>query len=431
MTMTTKTLPSYNRRNFRLGVLNGAFFRLADTFIDPQMVLTWFLAQLKVSSIWIGLISPLRMGSSFILQLFVSGYLERKPYKLPFYGLVSAFRCTLLLIWAFMIVWIPPSSPWLIFMFFICLTLFSLGAGLVSIPFMDVTGKVIPSNRRGAFFSQRLFWGGIFGIGASWLIGYFLSEPDGLKFPINVAWLIGLASFFWFLTAVCWILIKEPPSQVVENKNIWIDQFQRGISLLRDDVNYRDYVIVRVALSLASWATPFYIVYATDVLDIPPERIGLYLAARTASSILSNLLWGQISDRAGNKKLLRCAICVGLLMPVFTLTIGLLRHNLPGELSWLSYAYTLIFVAVGAYNTAMGIGMTNFMLDLAPQEKRPLYLAFNSTLFGFIGFASFLGGVIVASLGFTVLILFSIVWFLGALIYSGFLVEPRYLKQRV
>ena len=425
MKATTKNLPSFNRRNFRFGLANGAFFRLAETFIDREMVLTWFLAQLNVSNIWIGLIAPLRMGSSFLLQLFVSGYLERKPYKLPFYGVVSTFRCVILLVWALVIARVPAGSSWLVIAFFICLTLFSLGSGLVSIPFMDVTGKVIPPNRRGTFFSQRLFWGGVLGIGASWFIGYVLSEPMGLQFPINVAWLIGLASFFWFLTALCWMLIKEPPGQVARTRNSWVKQFRRGVLLLRDDANYRIYVLVRLALSLSAWATPFYIVYAKTVLNIPPQHIGLYLGARTASSILSNLFWGRISDRAGNRQLLRFSISVGFMMPVLALIIGALHSNLVVGLEWFSYAYTLVFIASGAYTAATGIGMTNFMLDLAPPEKRPIYLAFNSTLFGFIGFASFLGGVIVESLGFTILILFSAGCFLCALLFSGLLVEPR------
>ncbi len=425
MKTTTENLLSFNRRNFRLGVLNGAFFRLADIFIDLQMVLTWFLVQLDVSNVLIGLISPLRMGSSFILQLFVSGYLERKPYKLPFYGLVSAFRCIILLMWAFVIAWVPVSSSWVVIAFFTCLTLFSLGSGLIGVPFMDVTGKVIPSTRRGAFFSQRLFWGGILGIGASWLVGYVLGEPDGLRFPINVAWLIGLASFFWLLTAISWMLIKEPPGQVVRTENTWIAQFRRGVLLLRDDANYRMYTLVRLALSLSAWATPFYIVYAKTVLNIPAQRIGLYLGARTASSILSNLIWGRISDHSGSRRLLRLSICVGLMIPLMALLIGALRRYLPGELDWLSYAYTLVFIAVGAYNAARGIGMMNFMLDLAPPEQRPIYLAFSSTLFGFIGFASFLGGVIVESTGFTILILFSAACFLCALLLSGLLKEPR------
>jgi Na+/melibiose symporter-like transporter len=265
----------------------------------------------------------------------------------------------------------------------------------------------------------------VLGIGASWLVGYVLGEPDGLQFPVNVAWLIGLASFFWLLTAICWMLIKEPPGQVIRTENSWRAQFRRGILLLRNDPNYRMYVLVRLALSLSAWATPFYIVYAKTVLNIPPQRVGLYLAARTASSILSNLFWGRISDHAGNRKLLRVSIGVGLMIPIMALLMGALRYNLPGELNWLSYAYTVVFIAVGAYNAAIGIGMINFMLDLAPPEQRPLYLAFNSTLFGFIGFASFFGGVIVESMGFTILISFSAACFLCALLLSGLLVEPR------
>ncbi|MDF1512428.1 MAG: hypothetical protein P1S60_01335 [Anaerolineae bacterium] len=334
MKVPAAKLPSHNQRNFRLGVINGAFFRLADTLIDSQMVLTWFLAQLEVSNIWIGLISPLRMGSSFILQLFVSGYLERKPYKLPFYGLVSVFRCAILLVWAMVLLWIPVSSPWVVVAFFACLTLFSLGSGLVSIPFMDVTGKVIPPHRRGAFFGQRMFWGGVFGIGASWFLGYVLGEPDGLKFPTNIALLVGLASFFWFLTAVCWMLIKEPPGQIVKVQHTWKAQFQRGLQLLRENVNYRTYALVRLALSLSSWATPFYIVYAKSVLGIPAQRIGFYMGARTAASILTNLFWGRISDRSGNRKLLRVAIGVGCLMPVTALCTGVLRQNLNRCVGW-------------------------------------------------------------------------------------------------
>jgi predicted MFS family arabinose efflux permease len=116
-------------------------------------------------------------------------------------------------------------------------------------------------------------------------------------------------------------------------------------------------------------------------------------------------------------------------MPVLALLFGALHRSLPAKLEWISYAYTLVFIASGAYTAAMGIGLSNFMLDLAPPEKRPLYFAFNSTLFGFISFASFLGGVIVESLGFTLLILFSAGCFFCALLLSGLLVEPRKLSQ--
>ncbi len=56
------------RRNCRLGVINGAIFRVGDVFIDTEMVLTWFLAQLGASNLLIGLVSPIRFGGSFLLS---------------------------------------------------------------------------------------------------------------------------------------------------------------------------------------------------------------------------------------------------------------------------------------------------------------------------------------------------------------------------
>jgi hypothetical protein len=64
--------PRDNRRNFTLGVINGALFRIGDIFIDTEMVLTWFLSQLGASNLLIGLVWPLRFGASFLLQMLVS-----------------------------------------------------------------------------------------------------------------------------------------------------------------------------------------------------------------------------------------------------------------------------------------------------------------------------------------------------------------------
>jgi len=84
--MTTDLIPpAQERRNFLFGVLNGAIFKVTMLLIDSNTVLSWFLIQLGASNTLIGLVAPIRMGSSFLLQIFVSGLLQRRPYKLPFY----------------------------------------------------------------------------------------------------------------------------------------------------------------------------------------------------------------------------------------------------------------------------------------------------------------------------------------------------------
>ena len=429
------------RRNFRLGVINGAIFRIGDVFIDTEMVLTWFLAQLGTSNLLIGLVSPIRFGGSFLLQMLVSGYMERKPYKLPFYRTISIFRSSVLLLFALAVALIPLSSPWLTLAFFIVLTLFSLGAGLVNIPFMDVVGKVVPAQRRGAFFGQRMFWGGILALAGSSVVGFLLTEPYGLHFPRNVSVMFVLAALFFGFTAWSWILVKEPPSPVVEgirpssgrsgpkraalSERSGRRQLDRGLSILKEDGLYRRYAIVRFALAVADWSVPFYIVYARNTLGIAAGMVGLYLGVRTVAMILSNLVWGRVSDGQGNRKLINITTLVGLMTPAIVLLTGVIQRSVPDATGWLGYAFAAVFLTAGAYSSGSGIGIINYLLDIAPESQRPLYLAFNNTLFGLVRFTGMAGGLIVDSAGFETLLGISLAAYVVAFLLSLTMGEPR------
>ncbi|MCJ7550925.1 MAG: MFS transporter, partial [Anaerolineae bacterium] len=360
----------------------------------------------------------------------VSGYVERRPYKRPLYRRMSIFRCAVLLIFALLVALIPVDSRWLPVAFFAALTLFSLGAGLVSIPFMDVVGKVIPPRRRGAFFGRRTFWGGLVALGGSSIVGFLLSEPGVLRFPLNVAVMFVLASFFYGLTAWSWILIKEPPSPLPSTAqqgmvDQLVMQFRRGFHALEDNAVYRRYVWVRLALIAAGWASPFLIVYAQRELGIAAGLLGLYLGVRTAGGILSNLLWGRISDGLGNRKLIIATTAVGAATPILAVAFGWLHSSVPAPTAWLSYAFALVFLAAGTFGPGSGMGLTNYLLDVAPDGQRPLYLAFTNTLFGLARFMGILGGLIVDWAGFNILFGAAATFYLIAFGLSITLAEPR------
>jgi hypothetical protein len=75
---------------------------------------------------------------------------------------------------------------------------------------MDMVGKIIAPWRRGAFFGQRSFWGGILALGASSLVAFVLAEPGGLRFPLNVAVLVALGLVTLVLAAGLWTMVVEP-----------------------------------------------------------------------------------------------------------------------------------------------------------------------------------------------------------------------------
>lgn len=419
-----------HRRNFILGVINGTMFRIGDVFVDTQMVLTWFLAQLGASNLLIGLVSPVRFGGSFLLQMWAAGYIERQPYKLPLYRTIAIFRCFVLLALAALVATVQPGSVWLIAAFFALFILFSLSAGLTTLPFMDVVGKVIPARRRGAFFSQRMFWGGLIALAGSSAISYLLTEPFGLRFPGNVAIFFVLAAIFYWLTAWSWILVKEPPSEVVARPpaGAWdqlLTQFRRGAAILRNDGVYRRYMLVRLTLTIAGWAGPFYVVYAERRLGSGVTFLGLYLALRTVAGLLSNLLWGRISDRRGNRIVIVGASAVGALAPVLALGIGLLSRTAGDAATWLGALFGVVFLAAGAFASGSMTGITNYLLDIAPARERPLYLAFTNTLFGLAQFSAMASGLIVDWVGFETLLIVAVAFYALAFIVSLTLTEPR------
>jgi MFS family permease len=411
------------RRNFILGVANGAMFIAADAFIDAEMVLSWFLTQLNASNFWIGMIRPIRFGGWFLPQIFISGYMQSQPRKLPFYRWMTAVRSAALLSLVLMVTFVP--TEWMLPSFLLILLAYSLGAGLSGISFMDIIGKVIPPHRRGTFFSLRMFWGGILGLGTSSLVGLILDEPDGLHFPLNYTLLFGLAFVALSVAMASWVWVKEPAEAVDPVRVHWTVQLKRGIGLLRDDLHYRTFVLARLALMLAGLAAPFYVVYAKVALNIPARMVGVYLTARTATSILSNLLWGRISDRQGNRKLIRITNAVGISIPVIALAIGRLGAGNPSLLPWLSYLYIAVFAASGAFGAGSTTGNMSYLLDIAPHTQRALYVGFTNTLFGIGVFTSSLGGLIVDWAGFTTLMAIAALFYVLALFLSLRMAEPR------
>ena len=410
------------KRTFFLGIVNGVMFNAGNVFLDPDMVFTWLLAQLGASKMIIGLVSPIRYGGWFFPQLFVSGYLQRQPRKLPFYRLMAMIR--FVAVSALIPVMLVMSPRWMVASFMILLTIYSISAGLAGIPFMDMVGRLIPPNRRGSFFAQRMFWGGVLALGAGQVVGWLLSEPDGLDFPANFAviFVLGLVSLIISLGA--WSLVHEEPEEVDRTHVRWTEQFAHGVRLLVEDRPYRTFVLMRLSLMLGQLAGPFYVVYAKEVLGVPARLVGTFITARAASAILSNPLWGWMSDHAGNRRLIQVTNVVGLSMPLVALGVGAM-HELTDGMPWAGYLFTLVFVAAGAFGTGSAIGNMNYLLDIAPPRRRPLYLGFTNTLFGIGIFTSALGGVIAEWAGFTALMVIAAVLYSIALMLSSFMDELR------
>jgi MFS family permease len=153
-------------------------------------------------------------------------------------------------------------------------------------------------------------------------------------------------------------------------------------------------------LELTSIAIPFYSVYAKNVLGAQAHTAGVYAAVNIGARLLSNLVLGWLSDRRGNRVIIRI-VTTGR-----TLT-NLLAGALAGAVAifglqggWLPYLALPLFFLDGALLPAGILSGSNFLMELVPDAERPIYLGLTNTLSGIVSLISVLGGLLVDLLGF-------------------------------
>jgi MFS family permease len=82
-------------------------------------------------------------------------------------------------------------------------------------------------------------------------------------------------------------------------------------------------------------------------------------------------------------------------------------------------------LAIGALNSSYMSGFMNFVLELAPSEERPTYIALTNTLCGVLLVVPFLGGWLLQATSYTILYAVTAGGVAFALLLTFRLEEPR------
>lgn len=409
------------RRNYFLGVLNGAIFGFVDAIWAPSLVLALFVAQLGGSNFLIGLLPAIYNGGWFLPQFLVSHRLDRMPFKKGPYLAAALVRVVCLILIVLSTFVIGTSNPELLLgLFFIFYVTYSFLAGLAGNAFMTMVGKIIPLQRRGSFFGMRDLTGTAAGIVAGILIAFVLAPQGGPAFPYN----FGIIFILTLVTVAAGLglfgLVVEPRDKTDGEGVTLRDQTYAARRVWRDNLMFRRFLTTRIVLALADVATPFYAIYATRQLGAPEQIVGLYIGLTTVSAMVTNPVWSWISDHHGNRPMLFAAAFTALAMPFIAFVFGLVP---PSPLLVLPFG--ILFVFYGAGRTAGNIAFPTYLLEIAPASERSLYIGFTNTLLGVATFIPAGGGILLDLFGFIPLWIISIlIGFLGMWLARG-LIEPR------
>jgi MFS family permease len=415
------------RRNYRLGVANGVLFALGESLSSAGLVLALLVRQLGGSLALVGLLPSLQSGGFLLPQLLVGSRLQSWPYKLPLYrraalARIAAFVAVIGAIFAAGVV-SHTVSLWLIV---ICYSVYNLGGGTSTLAFQDVVAKVIPPRRRGSFFGTRQLLGGLltFAI-AGPLVRWLLGESSPLAFPQNFGALCTLALVAIAIGLMSFALVEEPPQAHVGPPMRLGDVLRRAPVILRSNRNYRWFIVSRMLTRVGQIAEPFYLVYATEALGLPASVAGVFLAVRAITGALSNLVWGRVSDRRGNRQLVLLSGVLVICPPALALAGPALAAALGLGQGGLLAAMGLVFLVGGAASDGNQLAGSTYLLEIAPEDERPTYIGLANTTLGIVTFLPVLGGYLVTYAGYGGTFALGMTFAMLGLGASSRLSEPR------
>jgi MFS family permease len=442
--------PPHFRRNFLLGVLNGTLVNFGLAFIDPFTVIPVFITRAGGSSLLVGLAAAVYGAGWFLPQVFVARYAQSRWRVLGIYRLMTVFRVLSWACVAAVVFLVDPAATrlfvWLVIVFMFAGT---VGAGVAGVPFLEITSKTIPPERRGTFFGVRRLTGGLLGIFAGVVVAVVVGDEGsaawasgrawravsdlcdalgwtGRPFPYNYGILIVLGAVLSAAGMFLFGLIREPRADVRHDLQPLAEHVRAGFRLLAQRANYRLFLAVRIVWQLTSMAMPFYAVYAYSVLGFSEGSVGVFVSLWVGSGVVSNYAWGKLADLRGNRIVLVFTALIALLPPLTVLfVIGNGAEVETAANGWQFWLMCSTFVVNGCARSGRFISNMMYLLEDAPEDFRPLYVGFMNTLSFPFMLSPALGGALVLAVGFPTLFVTSAVFGLVSVVLSARLVEPR------
>ena len=411
--------------NYRFGLLNGVLFGIANSLMNPTLVMVAFVSTITSSPILIGLIVPLRHGGWFLPQLYASTFLQSRPSKKSFYRTMSLVRT---LAWASIagcLAWVRNPNL-LLALFIVLLAINSLAAGFAGLSFMSIVAKIIPQERRTEFFATRLAVGGVLGMGGGLIVHAVLAADSPLIFPQNYLLLFGLGAVFSILACIAFLRTTEPPEDEVPKGTTLRSQLREARKVLVTDITYQVFLKLRMALMVAAMATPFYLVWARDQFGLSAEWVGICLTSLVAASTISYAVNGYYSRQGiSNQALITVATIASLLMSALVLVLAVagMIWTIPPIVAGVCLIFVFILSAI--QESGISVTASSMTLDIAPTTRRPLYIGLTNSVIGVVLLITISSGVVVAVSGHVVLFVVAMLANLVALRYVSLRQQAR------
>lgn len=392
-------------RNFFLHLLSSTASKVADELASPRLVLAWLLSALAAPTFMVGVLVPIREAGSLLPQLFIAAYIRGFAYRYGFWVIGSAIQGACVLAMAAVAVMSGGAvAGWLILGL---LVVFSLARGICSVAHKDVLGKTISKARRGTLMGYSAALGGMVAI----IVGmYANARSETVNADYFLTGMLVGAGLLWLVAALIFFCLSEQEGSIEGGGNAIVAAMQ-SFTLLRTDSAFRRFVATRALLLSTALSLPFYVVLAREQTQGGLGELGLLIVAAGSATSVSAPVWGRLADRSSRLVMFAAALLAGGCgLAVFSFS----QWNLVFGRD--AYGLAVLFFFVSVAHAGIRLGRKTYLVDLASQDTRAVYVALSNTVIGVLLLIGGTFGVVAQWLGTRyVILLFSGIALLGAM----------------
>ena len=314
-----------------------------------------------------------------MIQLYAAFHAQAYRRVLPYLGKVFFFRWISWFSIGLSIYFIGDSNKTLTLVLIgLGLFFFSFTAGFGAIYFKELQAKLFSKAYRGKTMANRQVAGSIASIISGGVAGYVLNHYEA---PMNYAYLFMVSSFFMVIGFATFVTIEEPSKEKVLRKEQHFGLFVKNAwQTLREDKRLQ-YQIVTIFLSYSYFLSmPFVILQANSLFTLTGWMLGGFITVQMLGSIVgSSLLWRRIQDY-------EMMLSLGFLLMILAFGVALFATDI--------YGYAIVFFLLGIALDGFNIAGMNLVIEIAPEEKRPLYTALQTNLVSLGLFFPVIGGIL-------------------------------------
>lgn len=353
-------------KNFFIHVASLSLTKTGDAFMDPKITLSWLLGHLGASSFYLGLLVPIHNTFALLPQLLIAAAIRRLSVRKWLWSGGALGQALALVAMAWSAVSLEGDRAG--FAIVASLLLFALARGVCSVSQKDVLGKTVAKKRRGRVSGYSEALAGLATLGlALWLIF------NGERTVQVVAAILLIAALLWLLAAALFSRMAEQPGATAGGSNAMAEALEQ-FRLLRDEPEFRRFVLVRTALLGSALMAPYLVALIQDQQTAGLRTLGSLLLAASLASFLSGSIWGSLADRSSARCMFRSGVLAGL-TGFLALLLALL--GLGSSVVFAGCVFLLYLAHAG-----VRVGRKTHLIDMANAENRSAMVAVSNTVIG-------------------------------------------------